>query len=113
MKKKIIILFSLTFLFVPLTVLANGSNSELFNPLKCNDLICLFTGIIRILLGAVGVFALFIFIWGGFLMLTSGGNAEQVKKAKDALLWASIGIVTILASWVIVQYLLKTMVETT
>ena len=113
MKKKIIPCLALIGLLMPLAVLANGASGTLYNPLKCDSLLCVFIGVMRLLLGAVGVFAVFVFMWGGFLMLTSGGNAEQVKKAKDALLWASIGVVTIIASWVLVQFLMKTMIDAT
>lgn len=113
MKKIFLILTSLIIFILPLAVFANGSTGVLPNPMKCDNLLCLFLSVIRLLLGAVGTFALFVFMWGGFLMLTSGGSAEQVKKAKDALLWSSIGVVTILASWAIIQYLMKAVIEST
>lgn len=79
--------------------------------MACTNLLCLFIQVIRILLGAVGLFALFVFIWGGFLMLTSASNAEKVKQAKDTLLWASLGIVVILGSWVIIRFLMETVLS--
>lgn len=109
MKKKLIIITSLLLLFIPLMVLANGV--RLSNPIKCDNFLCLFLGVIRIFLGAVGAFALFIFIWGGFQMLTSAGNPETVKKAKDTLLWATLGMVVILISWAFINYILGVIVN--
>jgi len=114
MKKKIIrSLLFIGLLLSPFIVWANGTSDVLPNPMKCDNLLCLFIQIIRLLLGAVGIFALFVFMWGGFLMLTSAGNAEKVKKAKDTLIWASLGIVTILASWAIIRYLMQAVLERT
>ncbi len=99
-------------LFWPTLALAaegtSGSSVWLPNPIQCNDLICLFLSVIRMVLGAIGVFALFMFIYGGFMMLSSGGNAERVQKAKETLVWATLGIVVILGSWVFLSFVLKT-----
>jgi len=38
------------------------------------------------------VIAIIMFLWSGFLFLTSGGNEEKVTKAKKALGWAVIGL---------------------
>lgn len=81
---------------------------EIPNPISCGDLICLFIGVMRFFLAAVGVFATFIFMWGGFLMLTSQGEAERIKKARDTLFWATMGIITVLGSWVFIRFVLET-----
>jgi len=113
MKKKIIISLLIINFFLPLSVLANGTSNVLPNPMACDNLLCLFMQVIRILLGAVGIFALFVFMWGGFQMLTSAGNAEKVKQAKDTLIWASLGIIVVLASWVIIRFLMETVLSST
>lgn len=86
---------------------------EIPNPIACGDLLCLFIGVMRFLLAAVAVFATFIFMWGGFLMLTSQGEAERVKKAKETLFWATIGIITVLGSWVFIRFVLETTSQVT
>lgn len=79
------------------------------NPLgNCNDASCVITRIIRAILGVVAVVATFMFIWGGVLMLTSGGNERQVRQAKDTLTWAAIGIIVIIVSWSIIRFILET-----
>lgn len=100
----IIITLILSLLVTPL---AASAVVEIPNPIACSDLLCLFIGVMRFLLAGIGVFATFIFMWGGFLMLTSQGEAERVKKARDTLFWATMGIITVLGSWVFIKFVLK------
>lgn len=79
------------------------------NPLgNCNDASCVISRVIRAILGVVAVVATFMFIWGGVLMLTSGGNERQVRQAKDTLTWAAIGIIIIIISWSVIRFVLET-----
>ena len=81
------------------------------NPLgKCNTATCLITRVIKSILGVVAVIATLMFVWGGFMMLTSGGNERQIKQAKDTLVWAAIGIVVILVSWAVIRFVLQSFV---
>lgn len=100
-------------LSLPLAALAAGSDVSLPNPIACDNLICLFLSVIRLVLAAIGLFGLVMFIWGGFLMLTSGGNEEQIKKGKETLTWASLGIVVVLGSWVLLRYVLTVLTNVT
>jgi len=96
---------------LPFVVTADSTPPYIQNPISgCNDAICLFERFIRFFLGGVAVVSTVMFIWGGYLFLTSGGNVEQVKKGKDTLLWSSLGIVVILASWVILKYFISNIV---
>lgn len=45
-------------------------------------------------------------LWGGFLILTSGGSAEQVTKAKGMFWKAIVGLVIAMAAWLIVRFVL-------
>ncbi len=38
-------------------------------------------------------------IYAGFLFITAQGNENQIKKAKNTLLWACIGLVALLGAW--------------
>jgi hypothetical protein len=62
---------------------------------------------LRIILGLMGSIALLMFVYGGFLWLTSGGSADKIKKAKDILVWATIGLVVIFASYTLVDFIIK------
>ena len=76
------------------------------NPLSCNDATCLISQVIRYILGVIAIIATLMFIWGGVMMLTSAGNADRVRQAKETLSWAAIGIVVILLSWSIIRFVL-------
>lgn len=60
--------------------------------------------IIQVLLGFVGAATLLVFIWGGFNLIFSGGEAEKINKARSTLVWAVIGLAIILSSYAILQY---------
>lgn len=68
--------------------------------------------IIKKVLGIVGVLALVMFIYGGILWMTSGGNAEKIKKGKDTIVWAVIGLAFIFFSYAILEFILKALTET-
>ncbi|MDA2922147.1 pilin [Patescibacteria group bacterium AH-259-L07] len=67
--------------------------------------------IIKAVLGVVGVLALVMFIYGGILWMTSGGNAEKIKKGKDTIVWAVIGLAFIFFSYAILEFILKALTE--
>jgi hypothetical protein len=76
------------------------------NPLGVTSVPRLIGNIIKTVLAIVGALALAMFIYGGFTWLTSGGSAEKIKKGKDILIWAVIGLVVIFASYSLVDFLL-------
>jgi len=58
-------------------------------------------GIIAII---AGIAAVIIIILGGFTYITSAGNAESAKKARQRILGAVIGLVVVFLAWSIVRY---------
>ena len=69
--------------------------------------------IINVALGLLGIVALILIIWGGFIWMSARGNEEQVSKAKKILESAVIGLVIILASFGISQYVFENLVNVT
>lgn len=63
------------------------------------------TTMINYFLGILGLIAVGFLIYSGVLMVTAGGNDEQVKKAKGIITYSVIGIVIILLSWSIVRFI--------
>jgi Type IV secretion system pilin len=51
--------------------------------------------IINYLIGFLGLIALVLALYGGFLMLTAAGDEEKVKKGKTILMQAATGILVI------------------
>ncbi len=62
--------------------------------------------IIKTILTIVGALALAMFVYGGFTWLTSAGSPEKVKKGKDILIWAVIGLIVIFTSYTAVDFVL-------
>jgi hypothetical protein len=62
--------------------------------------------IIKAVLGIVGALALAMFVFGGFTWLTSGGSPDKIKKGKDILMWAVIGLIIIFTSYTLVDFIL-------
>ena len=58
--------------------------------------------------GLIGSIALIMFIIGGVMFLVSGGSQEKVSKAKSLMLSAVIGLLIIFASYLIIEFVLKT-----
>lgn len=72
------------------------------------DLKTTVVNIINWVLGLLGIIAVVMILYGGFVWLTASGNEENVTKAKNVLSAAIIGLVIILLAWAIVNYVLGT-----
>ncbi len=83
---------------------------SLTDPLKNRDIPDLVGGIIQYVLGIIGILALVMFIYGGILWMTSGGSAEKIKKGKDTIVWAVLGLAIVFLSYAIVNFVLKAFV---
>ncbi len=94
-------------------VSGGGSAVTIPNPIACADANCLISQVIRYILGIIAILATLMFIWGGVMMLTSAGNADRVKQAKETLGWAAIGIIVILISWGVIRFVLAGLISTT
>src|SRR3989338_6789309 len=63
------------------------------------DMRVLLGNIIKGAMGIVGSLTLLVFVYGGFLWLTSAGKAEQVKKGAMTMLYAVVGLFIIFSSY--------------
>ncbi|MBI1908341.1 IPT/TIG domain-containing protein [Candidatus Uhrbacteria bacterium] len=69
--------------------------------------------IIRTFLTVLGVLAVLIVLYGGWVWMTAGGNAEKVEKAKKILIRGGIGIAIILMSWAITTFVITALLDST
>lgn len=97
MKKKL--LFIVLILSLPLA----ASAVSIPNPLGTTSVPELIARVVKGLLGVTGAFALFFVIYGGFVWMTSRGNAEKVKAGRESMVWAILGILAIFLSYVIIN----------
>jgi len=63
--------------------------------------------IINISLGFLGIIAVCIIMYAGFLWMMSGGNPDNINKAKRTLVGGVIGLVIILSSFAIASFVLE------
>jgi hypothetical protein len=78
--------------------------TQLINPLGTSDIRVLAGRIINVFTGVAGSIALAMFVYGGFLMVTAGGNDEMIKKGKNAMVWAVIGLVVMFGAYAVLSY---------
>ena len=86
---------------------ASALAAVLSNPLGTTSIQVIIGRLIRAMLSISGSIALLMFIWGGFLWLISAGEPEKVKKGKDAMKWATFGLVVIVGAYMIVNTIVK------
>ncbi len=69
--------------------------------------------IVRVFLGFLGILAVLIVMYGGFLWMTAAGNADQIDKAKKVLINGAIGLLIIMSAFTIVHFVLKSLTDAT
>jgi hypothetical protein len=57
--------------------------------------------IIKAFLGLLGIIAVALMLYAGFLWMTAGGNSEQVGTAKSIIINATIGLAVLLSAYTI------------
>lgn len=67
--------------------------------------------LIGIFLSLLGIIFLILIIYGGFLWMTSGGKEEKVLIAKKTIERSIIGMIIILSSYAITQWVFQALQE--
>jgi len=67
--------------------------------------------IIKIVIAFSGLILTVLLIYGGVLWMTSGGNADQVKKAKTMMGNAIIGLVIVILSYAVASFVVEKLAE--
>ena len=81
--------------------------------LPATDIRLVVANIIRIALGLLGIIAVVLMIYAGFLWMTAGGNDEQITTAKKFLLNTVIGLAIILSAYAIVSFVISRLLGAT
>jgi len=107
MKKKLLFISSL---FLSFFYSTQFFALELYNPLGGDVSIPKLIGrLLNIIIGVVGAISLLMFIYGGFLWLTSAGKSDRIEEGKKTLLWATLGLVVIFSARAILTLFFKTL----
>ncbi len=63
--------------------------------------------VVQVALGFLGIIAIILFMYGGWLYLSSAGNEEKISRGKQVLINAVIGLVIIFTSFAIVSFIIN------
>ena len=69
--------------------------------------------IVKIILSLVGLVAVVLIIAAGFMWMTSGGSEEKVKKAKDLMGAAVIGLVIVVVAYAAATFIVNALTTST
>lgn len=78
-----------------------------------NDPRLLAVNIINIALGFLGIIAVILILYAGFRWMTAGGNEENVATAKKILIAGIIGLIIILASFALANFVINQLIGAT
>jgi ABC-type enterochelin transport system permease subunit len=60
--------------------------------------------LISLLMTFLGIIAIVIILYGGFVWMTAAGAEDRVSKAKKIITSGIIGLIVILSSWLIINF---------
>jgi len=66
--------------------------------------------VIKAFLGIIGAIGLILFVYGGFIWLTSRGNTQKIDAGKKILVWTTIGIILVLSSYILIDFVIYALV---
>lgn len=76
------------------------------------ELVPMIGGIINVIMGLLGVVAVLVILYGGFMWMTAAGNEEKVGKAKKLIIAGIIGLVVIFAAFAIASFVISSLATT-
>jgi len=116
------VFFCLTILSLLTPVLVSAQTNDILGlniinnaniGLQASDPRAVAARIINVALGFLGIVAVVIVLYGGFMWMTAAGNEERISKAKQILTAGVIGLVIIVMAWAIASYVVKTLMNVT
>ncbi len=69
--------------------------------------------VIRVVLGFLGIIAVLIILYAGFLWMTAAGNDDKIASAKSMMSAGIIGLIIILAAFGIANFAVNALVDAT
>ena len=89
------------------TTVGEGSGTGLTQ----SDLPTVIGNILKVVLSFLGLIALIIIVYGGFMWMTAGGTQEKVETAKTLMINGIIGLVIIVLAYAIAGFILTSIIE--
>ena len=69
--------------------------------------------IVNIVMGFLAIIAVVGIVYGGFRMMTAGGNEDQSASGKKAIFAGVIGLAVIIAAYAIASFVIRSLVNAT
>ena len=79
------------------------------DPLNGNSLQTAAGGGLKYAISLVGVAALAMYVYAGFLWMIASGNSEQLKKARSILIWTTVGVGAVIFGYALIDFIVTTM----
>lgn len=106
---------SYAILSTTINVLSGGATVSLTSQVGLVDPLNLYTNpspvfelyggrLLKFLLGGLGGLTVLMFVYGGLLWLLAAGNEERISQSKRVLLYAVIGLVVVLSSYIFTSF---------
>ncbi len=97
----------------PVTMLENiaSGNNGPYTPANEDSLPTILGNIINGALSLLGVIFIVLMIISGYNWMTASGNEQKIDEAKDTIKRAIIGLVIVLGSWAIWNFILVNVIE--
>ncbi|OGF30706.1 hypothetical protein A2533_03005 [Candidatus Falkowbacteria bacterium RIFOXYD2_FULL_35_9] len=80
--------------------------TRLVNPLGTDSLQVIIGRVIRFFIGIAGTTALAVLVYGGIILLISGGRDTYIKKGRNAVIYSVLGLAIIFSSYILVKFII-------
>lgn len=64
---------------------------------------------VRMLTAFIGSISLVLYIWSGLLWMTARGEPQKIEQARKTMIWTTLGVVVMLASYMLVSLVFKSL----
>ena len=61
----------------------------------------------------LGTASLIMFVYAGFMMVTSQGNEEKAKKGQQTMFWAAVGVGVAFTAYIVLNFFISGLTEST
>jgi hypothetical protein len=105
------------FFLLPFSALAVDPKGSLRNAASGTGLVSdkdpveIIVEIINVLLYFIGSIVIVLILWAGFKWMTSAGNSDAIKKSRETILNAVIGLIIIFASYAILNFVFDSLID--
>ena len=111
-KKIVALIFVLSLFFVDITPalaqpdlgMENFAADLGLNAANDSDPRDMIVTVVRYFMTFLGIIAVVVILYGGFMWMTAAGNDDKVAKAKTMIIGGAIGLIIVLASFAIVTF---------